>query len=220
MSTTTTNWWDELTEEARREITDGEATYAALKRGETVERWLAVGKALARIQDEIVRVSGSNAPKGRRYNDAEKRLGLRQHAPHLVDINPTTRSHAVWLATEWEAANAWLQTLDIATRLQKNHPTTIRRGYDAARRTPRRDAAAVGRVSPVAGYKQRIIELEAENQALRERLRRADDGPLLHLDGDTGAVIWREISNAVGERKARDIARAINAALAAKTEAG
>jgi hypothetical protein len=139
-------WWDELPPDTRQELELGEASYAALKRGETVERWLNIGKALARMQAEIMRVAQS-ANRGRRYNDVRQRLGLHEHLPHLCEIHKTTRSHAVWLAENWEPVNAWLHTLAVNARLQKNHPSTIKRGYEAHEMALTRGATATAKAS-------------------------------------------------------------------------
>jgi hypothetical protein len=141
------DWWSELTPEAREILELGNASYVALKRGETIERWLNVGRAAANLQTEIMSRAGTNVPKGKRYNEVLKRMGVHERLPDLCHIDPTTRSHAVWLANEWDQVNAWLHTLSVNVRLQKNHPTTLRRGYDAYLMQQARSKAAAAKAA-------------------------------------------------------------------------
>jgi hypothetical protein len=142
------DFWAELAPEARDEIERGDASMAALKRGETIERWHDIGRALVRMQAEAMRRSASNIPKGRAYSDAWQTIAA--HAPHLRDIEQSTRSHATWLATAWEPVNAWLQTLAHNVRLQLNHPRAIHRRYDAAHVPPGADKDSGGKAKPEA----------------------------------------------------------------------
>jgi hypothetical protein len=100
-------------------------------RSETIERWLNIGKALVRIQQWIMHEARTNVPKGRRYNDVQKRLGLNEHVPHLCQVDPASRSHAIWLVQEWSVVGPWLNEIEPRRRLQWNHPTTIKRQYEA-----------------------------------------------------------------------------------------
>jgi len=93
-----------------------------------------------------MRRSHSNIPKGRAYVDAWQAIAA--HAPHLRDIEHSTRSHAIWLANEWEAVNTWLQTLAHNVRLQLNHPRAIRRRYDAAHVPPGAGKDSAEKVKP------------------------------------------------------------------------
>jgi hypothetical protein len=205
------DYWNDLPPEARDEIERGDAALAALKRGETIERWLDIGRALARMQAEAMRQAYTNIPKGKRYAGAWGAIAT--HAPHLRDVEQSTRSHAVWLATEWQTVNAWLQTLAHNVRLQLNHPRAIRRRYDAAHVPPGAETGS----SPVGGYKTRTAALENENHELRKRLERADaEGSLFNLETDTASEIARVIVATVSAEKARRIAEAMRPLITAK----
>jgi hypothetical protein len=78
-----------------------------------------------------MRAAHTNVPKGRRYNDVQKRLGLHEHVPHLCQVDPASRSHAIWLVNEWSVVEPWLNHIEPKQRLQWNHPTTIKRRYEA-----------------------------------------------------------------------------------------
>jgi hypothetical protein len=81
-----------------------------------------------------MRHAGTNTNKGPRYNEAWKTLA--RHAPSLATLDKSDRSHAVWLATEWEVVSRWLHTLAVNVRLQLNHPRTIHRRFDAVHLPP------------------------------------------------------------------------------------
>jgi hypothetical protein len=132
------NLWNELAPEIRERIELADAIMAALKRGETIERWLNVGRGLLDMQTEAMRIGGSNINKGKSYIAAWQALAA--HAPHLKDIEQSTRSHAVWLAENWEQVNGWLLTLAVNKRLTLNHPRAIHRSYDLAHTPPGADA--------------------------------------------------------------------------------
>jgi hypothetical protein len=123
------DFWSELTTEVRERIELGEASVKRLARGEHIEWWLNAGRALAAMQAEALRHAASNTPKGPHYNAAWKVLA--RHAPGLAALDKSARSHAVWLATEWEAVNGWLQKLPPNKRLTLNHPRAVHRSYDA-----------------------------------------------------------------------------------------
>jgi hypothetical protein len=101
------------------------------------------------MQAEAMRHAGTNVNKGPRYNEAWKTLA--RHAPGLAALDKSDRSHAVWLATEWEAVNAWLHTLAVNKRLALNHPRAIYRSYDAAHLPPTAETErkAAARSQPV-----------------------------------------------------------------------
>jgi hypothetical protein len=156
------DYWNEMPHEAREAIELGDASMAALKRGETIERWLNVGRGLLQLQTQAMRLAGSNSNKGRPYRDAW--TGLADHAAHLRDIEQSTRSHAVWLATEWEAVNRWLHTLAVNKRLMLNHPRAVHRSYDLAHLPP-----AQPKPSARIGLQDQVIRLQEENDMLRNR---------------------------------------------------
>jgi hypothetical protein len=135
------DYWNELAPEVREQIELGEASVKRLTRGEHIEWWLNAGRALAAMQAEAMRHAGINVNKGPRYVAAWKVLA--RHAPALAALEKSDRSHAVWLATEWEAVNAWLQTLGMTKRLTLNHPRAIHRSYNDAHLPPKPAAETV-----------------------------------------------------------------------------
>jgi hypothetical protein len=207
----------------RETIALGEATLQALERGETIERWLHIGRALAALQAEAMSRSHSNTPYGKRYTAAWAMLGNSDHhAARLCALDAGARSHALWMANEWTVIEPWLKTLTPNLRLALNHPRSVHRRYDAAHSVPDHDdddddeGGKGGKLSPIASYKARCVELETEVSQLQERLKRTDDGSLFNLASDTGEQIGRVIGNGVGQKKWADIKRSGDAAQKAK----
>ena len=70
----------------------------------------------------------------------------------------------MWLAVNWEAVNGWLHTLAVDERMRLNHPTAIRRRFDAAHKPPNEESAHA------AGYKAQAIRLQAEVDERNQRI--------------------------------------------------
>jgi hypothetical protein len=209
--------WDTLPAEQRARIERGGAAAVWLKKHEGIERWREVGIAANDLQQAAMDAAHTNRPVGKGYNGYWAELAA--HVPDLRDLNSATRTHAMWLATEWATVNVWLDTLTHEERWRLNHPTAIRRRYDARHNVPKRDGGdgETGKLSPVAGYKQRCAELESENAQLREQLKHArKDGSLFNLESDTGAEIGKVLGNHLSDAKWRAVKQAADAAQKAK----
>jgi hypothetical protein len=126
------NGWDRLSAEAQNEIMAGALAIRRIRQHEDYHHWHAVGRAFLRLQDEAMRLSGSNSPLGRGYTAMRAALGSR--VPDLETINRTARAHAVWLAQNFAAVEAWRATLTPQVREHLNHPSVVRRRYDADHR--------------------------------------------------------------------------------------
>jgi hypothetical protein len=73
-------------------------------------------------------------------------------------------------------------------RWRLNHPTAIRRRYDAAHRVP----DDVPGTSPATGYKARLAQAIMERDEARQQLKGVEiDGSLFSLEMNTGAQIGR-----------------------------
>jgi hypothetical protein len=94
----------------------------ALKRGDSVDQWHDVGLALLTLQVEAMSVADTNQPIGKAYNAAWQSLAA--HVPHLRDLDKTTRSHAMWMSSDWpkvELSHKDAAHLRFATE-QSKHP--------------------------------------------------------------------------------------------------
>lgn len=194
--------WETLPPAMRERLEAGEAAMKWLHRGESVERWREVGDAVNGLQTAAMELAMTNKAAGRNYNKAWSDLA--EHVPHLRDLNSATRAHASWMATNWETVQRWLFTLAANQRMQLNHPTTIRRKYDAAHRVPEEKDAGL---SPVAQARQTIMEQQEEIDRLR---RMAGEGSLFDLKRDTAEQIGRVILNTIGENKVTQLIKTLS----------
>jgi hypothetical protein len=159
------NGWDRLTAEAQNEIMAGALAIRRIRQHEDYSHWVAVGKALLRLQEEAMRLSGSNSPQGRGYTALRAELGSR--VPDLEELDKASKSHAVWLAKNLAAVEKWRETLWFNLRDTLNHPSSIKRRYEATRGF---GLAFGGGVKPLSAMER----LKAENVRLQEELDAAN----------------------------------------------
>jgi len=137
--------WEELPPEEQNELQLADGLLERIKKGETLENWSKIGRAYNLLQALAMKSCGSNAPVGKGYNHAWAHLA--RQLPHLKGLDKATRSHAMWLARDWEIVKAWHQSLRVPEQLRINHPTTARRRYDAAHKAPAPEKSGPPRVS-------------------------------------------------------------------------
>jgi hypothetical protein len=155
--------WTTLSEDRRALIEAGDAAVRWLRRGDSLERWREAGIAANELQAAAMEAAQTNVPFGRRYTAAWGELSAQ--APHLRGLDKASRAHAIWLAANWEVVNTWLRTLAVNVRMAMNHPSAIRRRYDAAHRVPVDKPAA----RPRHDMRAQIIKLQEELELLRKR---------------------------------------------------
>jgi hypothetical protein len=111
-------------------IAAGRAAHERINRGEHFDDWVAVADALVAIREEAMTAAGApNNPKHPRYRAEFKRITQRE--AWVAGINDTTRSHCYWLIDHLPAVRAWRDTLGPRERTEWNHPSTVKRNYEA-----------------------------------------------------------------------------------------
>jgi hypothetical protein len=155
-----------LTHEAQQDLADGEAATGHLKgaNAELVAQWHRIGKASVTLRNSAMHLAGTNDAVGKRYNQIWKALA--DTKPGLRDLDKRNRAHAMWLADNWPAVNAWLLALTEPDRLRLNHPTSIMRRYEAAHTPPSQPGKTA---APQTSNVQTIIRLQEENDLLRKK---------------------------------------------------
>jgi hypothetical protein len=134
------NVWNDLSDEAREEIQEGEKALARIER--SVDDWLATGHALIRLQAEAMRASHSNQPAGRQYSELWGILA--RHTPRLAELDKSTRSLAIWLVNEWPTRiRPWWDGLTPKQRREWSHPRSIKRHMTEVRGDDEAQASAV-----------------------------------------------------------------------------
>jgi hypothetical protein len=163
--------WDELSQDSRQRIENGDVAMQWLKGNESIDRWHAAGIASNELQAAAMRACGSpNKPVGKRYNAEWAELA--HNVPHLREMASSDRTHAMWLATNWAAITAWLHDGNLVTvheRLRLNHPTTIWRRYNAYLKGPGKVGGETASKAPTARQllQDKLIAVMDENAALR-----------------------------------------------------
>jgi hypothetical protein len=169
-----TDGWERLSAEAQLEILNGDNAIRRIREYEDYHRWLEVGRAFLRLQSEAIYLSGGNRPFGRAYTRARAELGA--HVPDLESINRTTRAHAVWLAENAVAVEEWRKTLATNQREELNHPSAIRRRFDAAHAVPVQRDPATKPATPLERANVEVARLQEELDTANAKVRKLERG--------------------------------------------
>ena len=142
-----------------------------------------------------MRKAGTNQPVGSAYNRA---FGdWMAERPWARNTDKATRNHLLWVADHRSEIEAWRATLSQSERDKMNHPTTLRRKWDAAHRPTAAD--------PKARKKETKVEaLQRENAELWDKVKRMerDGGSLFDLNQTLGQGHRQDHGRAHGPRQA------------------
>jgi hypothetical protein len=206
------NGWDRLTAEAQNEIMAGALAIRRIRQHEDYSNWVAVGRALLRLQEEAMRLSASNSPQGRGYTAIRAELG--SWVPDLDEIDKATKAHAVWLAKNLAAVEKWRETLVFNLRDRLNHPSSIKRRYEL---TPGFGIGALGEgaklLSPAARKDAEIARLQEELDAANAKIRgkeRGEGDMLLISRKDTAEDILAVLESEIPTKAGRIAALLLN----------
>ena len=183
------NGWSRLTAEAQNEIMDGALAIRRLRQHEDYSHWVRVGRALLRLQEEAMHLSGSNSPQGRGYTALRAELGSR--VPDLEELDKASKSHAVWLAKNLAAVERWRATLAVNMRDQLNHPSSIKRRYEATHGEAKSPDAQKP-VSPIERLKIETTRLQEELDVANAKIRRLERG-----EGDMLLISRKDSAEAI-----------------------
>jgi hypothetical protein len=171
--------WSGLPPEQQQAIDSGQEAMTALNKCETVEHWHKVGNAFITMQQAVMSYCHTNKPTGKAYNAAW--ASLADKAPMLKAMDKSERSNAIWLATNWAAVKPWLDTLTGSSKRELNHPRSVRRKYDAARKVP--TPADVQCAEAIVSMKLHIEALKKQEQKARDK---NEEVLAAHLAGKIG----------------------------------
>ena len=162
--------------EAHKEALAAEAD-ERIKRGAHWEDWCFVADGFAVGRAKAMRAAGTNRPFGSPYTRAFKNWMAER--PWAKNCDNATRAHLLWVADNRSEIEAWRAKLAQNERDKMNHPTTLRRKYDAAHKVAAKD--------PNAPKKETSREtLARENAVLWDKIkkleRRVADGVEEQLD--------------------------------------
>jgi hypothetical protein len=193
--------------ELRREKLAGEA-WERIKQG---NHWLDWRYIADRIYDgrqwakSRVGLSPTDKPMGSRYAKAfGEWLDERRWAREL---DKTTRAHLAWYVENRTRVEAWRDTLVANECARLNHPSVVKRRYEAAHRftPPVVDNPNAARLGSKNQRLQRELEKVSTQLEAANRRLAGGDGSLFDLKRDSADDIARVIIEAVPLERARAI---------------
>ena len=171
----------ETESEARKEKLAEEAD-ERIKSGSHWRDWMFLADGLAAGQARAMRESGTNRPYGR---DFTRRMGLwLKERPWASRHDTGTRSNMLWCVDHRSEVEAWRETLPQNERDKINHPTTLRRKFEAAHKVTAKDPNAPKKETSHEATKRENEELWAKIKKL-ERQVESGDGSLFDLRKDS-----------------------------------
>ena len=167
--------WSELPLDAQVEIMDGALNARAIARHEQRGQWLKIGRALARVRTEAMRRAGTNNDHHPHYRIYYGFLMARvPDLDMLVKQDKASSVHARWLWDNWHAVEPWLAGLEPGANEKLNHPSAIKRRFDAAQKTKPQGAEAIP--TPLQRKDRRIAELEEDLDRAQVKIRQLERG--------------------------------------------
>jgi len=218
---------------AHDERVDKAAARAArrVKKGQTWLDWLAIGESISGGRNKAMRRSGANEPKGSAYNRAfadwmdTKAIAVDDDGnPELDDkgkpvswargMNEATRTHAAWCFENRDEVERFRLTLGDKAD-QKNHPTTMRRAWDAKQKALKKAHEAPGdkKETPTEKLNAELAKLDEENNQLKKKLAKAeqdaDGGSITELLSGPVKMAVDVIAQSVSMNRLNELAKAL-----------
>ena len=168
----------ETKREARKEALAAEASgrIRRMRRASWAD-WCLIADGFAVGRVEAMRRAKTNQPLGGAYGRAFAQWMAER--PWARNINKATRNHLLWVAAHRSEIEAWRETLTQRDRGRMNHPTSLRRRWDASHKpTGVREALVRELRAQIPRLEQR-----AEIARLRDMIEHCD-GSLFNLRRD------------------------------------
>lgn len=185
---------DKATESEERKEKLAEEADARIKSGAHWKDWMYIADGLAVGQAKAMRAAGTNRPYGKAFT-REMGLWLKDRS-WANRYDKGTRSNLLWCVDHRSEIEDWRETLAQNVRDKMNHPTTLKRAYDAAHK--------VVAVDPNAPKKETKTEaLATENAMLWDKVKKLErqvesgDGSLFDLKRDSVEAIIDTIAGTV-----------------------
>ena len=144
----------------------GQTQWKTKKEGADWNGWVHIGQALDVGRSHAMRITHTNRPTGRGYNEA---FSLWLKRTGFDDMDKVLRAALLECVNNLIAIEQWRKTLAASQRFEWNNPRTVLKRWRASTTVPAKQNAPAP--SPVAALKARIVELEEE----LHRLKKAED---------------------------------------------
>lgn len=174
--------WDSLGGLAKSAIMEAGLAAKELATYPERQRWLKIGKGFANVRAEALRLADTNNiqhPTYRQYHASI--LSKVPDLKALEEHDHKSCQHALWLYNNWESVESYLAKLTIEENNKLNHPSSIKRRFDAANKPLPQGLEKPPTV--MARKDARIAELEQEVRELHV------SGPAVVVSQPRGKVI-------------------------------
>lgn len=206
----------ELTPSEREVLEEDRRRWKRLGTGAHLDEWLAFAPGLAIRRHLAMKLAYTNRPEGKGYI---KQYNALLHADGLDDKKLMPSLTAVqWLHEDAERLTILREIRETMTpgeRSRLNSPISAKQRVLAVLKAREGGTEEKLKTSPVAVLKDKLVEHVHRIADLEERLAAAEnrDGSLFDLKRDKPEDIGAVIVGTVSENKAREIVKAITAAL-------
>jgi hypothetical protein len=205
---------EQATESEERKEKDAAEAAERIKRGQHWLDWMYIAEGLEVGRVKAMRRAGTNRPIGAAYNRA---FGdWLNERPWARDIDKPTRNHLFWCADNRNAIEAWRETLAQNERARLNHPTAMKRRYEATHKVADTKGAAP---KPQKVAQEREVERLKAAVEMRDReiewlkTKAAEDGSLFDIAKTKPDQIARIVLENVGLARTRNIRNALTQAI-------
>jgi hypothetical protein len=203
----------ETESDARKEKLAEEAE-DRIRRGAHWTDWMYVADGFAVGRAKAMRAAGTNQPYGKAYTRAFGDWMKERPWAREDRIDKGTRSNLLWAADHRSEIEGWRETLTQGERARMNHPTTLRRKFEAAHRVVDKDPNAPKKETSRDALVRENAELWDKNKKLEHRLE-AGDGSLFDLRRDSVEAIVDTIAGNVPLGRFESLQRVMTKKLAA-----
>ena len=182
---------DELTTaaETRKEQAAAEAA-DRIKSGQHWRDWMYIAEGLEIGRSKALRLAGTNNIQHPAYRRAFREW--MKPRTWASELDGPTRNHLFWCLDHRNDIEAWRETLAQNERARLNHPTAMKRKYEAAHAERSSPQQAEKPLSPSAKKDIEITRLQAENDQLKLRAaRQGEDRDLYDWNKDAPDDIAR-----------------------------
>jgi hypothetical protein len=190
--------------EERKEKAAAEAA-DRIRRGQRWRDWMFVAEGLEVGRYKAMRRAGTDDIRNPKYKKALNEW--MRDRPWARDLDPPTRSHLFWCLDYRNEIEQWRETLATNERARLNHPTAMKRRYEATRRVAPEDAAPGVRETRTQKMEREVERLTGEIDALRRRAEA--DGSLFDLKQDRVADIARVIAERMSPGRLKALQQAL-----------
>ena len=185
----------ETESDARKEKLAEEAE-DRIRRGAHWTDWMYVADGFAVGRAKAMRAAGTNQPYGKAYTRAFGDWMRERPWAREERIDKGTRSNLLWAADHRSEIEAWREALTQGERAKMNHPTTLKRRFEAAHKVTAVDPNAPKKETTRESLVRENEDLWAENAKLKRRVE-SGDGSLFDLRRDSIDAIVNVIAGNV-----------------------